>query len=38
LGLAIVHRIIEEHGGKIEVESTRGKGTTFIVSLPSQRS
>lgn len=34
LGLAITKRIIEEHKGKIEVDSTRGKGTTFRVFLP----
>jgi two-component system, sensor histidine kinase ChiS len=34
LGLAICKRIIEAHGGKIKVESTPGKGTTFTVSLP----
>lgn len=34
LGLAISYGIIEQHGGKIEVESAPGKGTTFTVSLP----
>ncbi|OGW27483.1 MAG: hypothetical protein A2X56_11100 [Nitrospirae bacterium GWC2_57_13] len=34
LGLAITHRIIESHRGRIEVESTPGKGTTFIVRIP----
>ncbi len=34
LGLAIAHRIITEHNGKIEVQSTLGKGTTFTVNLP----
>ncbi|NTW03330.1 MAG: HAMP domain-containing protein, partial [Oscillochloris sp.] len=34
LGLAIVRSIIEAHGGKVSVESTIGKGTTFTVSLP----
>jgi signal transduction histidine kinase len=33
LGLTIVHRIIDEHDGHIEVESSR-QGTTFIVTLP----
>ncbi|MBW4055718.1 MAG: HAMP domain-containing protein [Proteobacteria bacterium] len=36
LGLAITERIIKEHGGEIEVESTIGTGTTFSVSLPLQ--
>jgi two-component system NtrC family sensor kinase len=34
LGLSISHGIIERHGGKIEVESATGKGTTFTISLP----
>lgn len=34
LGLSIVKRIIEQHGGTVEVESVLGEGTTFIFSLP----
>jgi len=34
LGLSIIHKIIEEHLGQINVESTVGKGTTFTVTLP----
>lgn len=34
LGLAQVHRIIEEHGGAIEVDSAPDQGTTFTVLLP----
>lgn len=34
LGLAIAYQIAREHHGDIKVESSLGKGTTFIVSLP----
>ena len=36
LGLTISSRIIEQHGGSINVESESGIGTTFIVRLPIQ--
>lgn len=34
LGLSISHGIIDAHGGKIEVDSQVGVGTTFVVTLP----
>ncbi len=34
LGLAICRRIVEEHGGRLELRSVVGAGTTFTVSLP----
>ena len=34
LGLSVVHGIIEEHGGQIEVESELTKGTAFHILLP----
>jgi len=34
LGLAITHWIIEKHGGRIEVDSKEGQGTTFCIWVP----
>ena len=34
LGLSVVHAIVQEHGGQIEVESELGKGTAFHILLP----
>lgn len=34
LGMAISYRIIQEHGGNIEVTSTEGEGSSIVVSLP----
>jgi signal transduction histidine kinase len=34
LGLMIVQRILRDHGGRIDVDSAPGKGTTFRVRLP----
>jgi signal transduction histidine kinase len=37
LGLSITQRIVETHGGKIQVKSKVGKGSTFTVRLPLSR-
>ena len=37
LGLALVSKIVDEHGGKISVRSERGVGTTFEISLPKEQ-
>jgi len=34
LGMAITHKVITEHGGRIEIASQIGKGTRFTISLP----
>jgi signal transduction histidine kinase len=34
VGLAIVRRIVEEQGGRVWVESERGRGSAFLVELP----
>jgi signal transduction histidine kinase len=34
VGLASVRRIVEQHGGRVDVESAEGRGTTFTVRLP----
>jgi signal transduction histidine kinase len=34
LGLSITHNIVSDHGGRIEVESRPGEGTTFVLLFP----
>jgi signal transduction histidine kinase len=38
LGAAIVYRLVEEHGGRIEVGSAPGRGTTVRIIVPRRRS
>ena len=34
LGLTIARRLVEAHGGSVEVESVLGQGSRFVVRLP----
>ena len=34
LGLALVHRIVKDHGGEVDLESTVGAGSTFTLRIP----
>ena len=36
LGLALVHRIVQDHGGEIDVRSSPGLGTMFTLTLPAR--
>jgi len=36
LGLAIVQSVVSDHGGKVTVQSEPGRGTTFLIELPSR--
>jgi len=37
LGLAVAHRIMEDHGGSLSAKSSPGKGSTFFIRLPVSR-
>ncbi|WP_170229652.1 sensor histidine kinase [Polyangium fumosum] len=37
LGLSVARKIVEAHGGRVDVESRRGEGTTFRIRLPLRR-
>jgi signal transduction histidine kinase len=34
LGLALTRKIVEAHGGQLELDSAPGNGTQFVVTLP----
>jgi two-component system phosphate regulon sensor histidine kinase PhoR len=37
LGLSYVKTMVDAHGGNIRVDSTLGKGSTFIIEMPLRR-
>jgi signal transduction histidine kinase len=37
LGLALSRKVVESHGGSLEVESSRGAGTEFVLSFPKEQ-
>src|SRR5690606_28129808 len=37
LGLAIVKHVAQRHGGRIDVQSSMGEGSTFTIALPASR-
>ena len=37
LGMPVVKQIMEQHGGGVEVETGEGRGTTFVLWLPTRR-
>ena len=38
LGLSIASRIVQEHGGRLDIQSKEGNGSTFIITLPMEES
>jgi signal transduction histidine kinase len=38
LGMSIVKKVIDDHNGKIEINSVMGKGTTITIYLPFKKS
>jgi two-component system, sporulation sensor kinase E len=37
LGLSIVYRVVQEHGGRVQIQSEKGQGTRVEVLLPVER-
>ena len=37
LGLAVTRKIVQQHGGRIELEPPAGRGATFTITLPSDQ-